>query len=940
MDVRLAAVLAAVMLFGPVAASAAVNALSAIGPAGGVVNKILFSATPNVAFLINYGGFYRSQDGGVSWTLVSQNTPSPFVDMALDPSNPKRLYAVNNAPDSVFVSTDGGVSLSVVSSLPSAVTQPAKVVISQNGATICLANAAQLYCSVDSGQSWQARTPVSTYANALINNLIMDPEDSNSMYVTAVVSATGTANLATHDGGLTWTPLAPTDVSNPGVYALAINPTNSLQLWSAQTNGVWMSADRGQTWTNLLATYVVSIAIDATNPAIVYVGDGQGHLLRSSNSGSAWTDVTGNLAVNNVGSIAINTSQDSQLLVGGLNGVAGSSTAGVTWAVQNTGFNGTTVTELSADPSTDRIYIAVPESGIFYTANGSGTTAAVNNAALAQFQYQSSNLSAGPVLAQPGGVMVGLSQNVARSNDGGNTWSFATVTQNDALTALVGAAAAPNVVLAASPTGLYRSNDGGSSWNPITSGLPVGVGVGNGSGPSVGSLYAAQSNPNVFYYASPVQPAAAGGFLTPLTLYQSMDAGVTWSARNYNAATGPDAILCVDPTNANVLYAAADANGTAAGIQLLKSADGGMTWTALGWNTSVWSQLPLTLAVDPVHPQILYASTIGPLGRSVDGGASWQVFLSPDRLWWNSWSLVVDPKRPETLLVSTAMSGVQEITFEPDLALTAAAPTNPIRAGVASNYTYTVSNKGPFDATGVTVKLQLPSTAEQISATANGGTCSVAATAASCTFAVLRTGASAAVTLTATAPSVGSFLVAGSVSGDQPDPDTTNNAITSTANVVKLADVGVTVTGIASAQLGDPVNYTLSVSNAGPDTATGAQVTFQLAAGLTFGTASASLGTCSEASNLVSCNLGDLAPATPVTVTVNAATAAVGTQVSGAAVTTSATDTVAANNKASATTTVTAVPPASGKGGGGSLSLLIILALAVCRTAELARRRL
>jgi hypothetical protein len=132
------------------------------------------------------------------------------MDMALDPADAKRLYIVSPAPASLLVSTDGGVSLSTVASLPSAVTVETKVVVSQNGATICLANGPQLYCSVDSGLTWQARTPVSTYVKAVIYNLIMDPEDSNSLYVTALVSAAGSvANFATHDGGITWQQLTP-----------------------------------------------------------------------------------------------------------------------------------------------------------------------------------------------------------------------------------------------------------------------------------------------------------------------------------------------------------------------------------------------------------------------------------------------------------------------------------------------------------------------------------------------------------------------------------------------------------------------------------------------------------------------------------------------------------------------------------------------------------
>ncbi len=944
MDVRLATFLAAVMLCGSFEASAAVNALSAMGPVGGSVNKLLFSAIPNAAFLINNGGLYRSQDGGASWALVEANIFSP-MDMALDPADSKRLYVVSPAPASLLVSTDGGVSLSTVASLPSAVAAETKVVVSQNGDTICLANGPRLYCSLDSGQTWQGRTPVSTYVNAVINNLIMDPEDSNSLYVTAQVSAAANAaNFATHDGGITWQQLTPTGISVVGVYALAINPTNSRQLWSAQTDGIWMSADRGQTWTNVFSSPVVSIAIDPSNPAVVYVGDDQGHVFRSGNSGTAWTDVTGNLAVGQVGSIAINASQDSRLLVGGTNGVAGSSTAGGVWASQNTGFNGTSITELSADPTTDRIYIASPSSGIFYTANGSGMTVAANNSALAQLQTQSTLLGVGPVLAQPGSVMAAIDERVARSTDGGNTWSSSTVAQGgDALTALVSAAAAPQIVLAASPTGLYRSGDGGSSWNPITAGLPAGTGVGKGSGPSVGSLYAAQSNPNVFYYACPVQPPV-GSFPSTLILYRSTDAGLTWSTKNFDTATGPDAIVAVDPTNADVLYAAAaNSAGMAASIHLLKSADGGATWTPLNWDISAWTQMPLAIAVDPVHPQILYASTIGPLGRSVDGGASWQLFRTvADHPWWNSWSLLVDPKRPETLLVSTAMSGVQEITFEPDLALTVSPPASAVAVGMASSYTYTVANNGPFDATDVTVLVHLPATAQKISATASGGTCSVAAAVASCTFAVLRAAASSSLTVNATAPAAGSFAVTASVKGDQPDPDATNNTVSSTGTVETMADVAVKATGTATSQVGASVTYTLTASNSGPDPAPGTQLTFQLPAGVVFGAVSSTSGTCSGAASLVTCGFGDLATASPATITVDATTSAAGMQTATASITTSATDPVSTNNTATVNTTVTSVSttvtsPPSGKGGGGSLSLWVILTLAVYRAVLLMR---
>jgi uncharacterized repeat protein (TIGR01451 family) len=130
------------------------------------------------------------------------------------------------------------------------------------------------------------------------------------------------------------------------------------------------------------------------------------------------------------------------------------------------------------------------------------------------------------------------------------------------------------------------------------------------------------------------------------------------------------------------------------------------------------------------------------------------------------------------------------------------APASPVAVGVASAYTYTVSNKGPFDATGVHVRLQLPSAAKSVSAAASGGSCTLAAAIATCSFDVLRANGSAAITLNATAPAAGSFQVVGTVAGDQPDSDATNNAVTSTATVAPPPSVAPPPTVVATGKSG------------------------------------------------------------------------------------------------------------------------------------------
>jgi uncharacterized repeat protein (TIGR01451 family) len=155
------------------------------------------------------------------------------------------------------------------------------------------------------------------------------------------------------------------------------------------------------------------------------------------------------------------------------------------------------------------------------------------------------------------------------------------------------------------------------------------------------------------------------------------------------------------------------------------------------------------------------------------------------------------------------------------------------------------------------------------------------------------------------------------------------------------------VTGSASAQVGGSVNYTLVVANAGPDIAATTQLTYQLAQGLTFVSASAGSAACAAGSSgLITCPLGDLAAAKSVNVTISATANAAGTEASMASVSSTATDTVIANNAANISTTVTAAPAAASapaKGGGGALGadcLALLATLLIIKNRVLwARKR-
>jgi uncharacterized repeat protein (TIGR01451 family) len=161
-----------------------------------------------------------------------------------------------------------------------------------------------------------------------------------------------------------------------------------------------------------------------------------------------------------------------------------------------------------------------------------------------------------------------------------------------------------------------------------------------------------------------------------------------------------------------------------------------------------------------------------------------------------------------------------------DLAVVVAAPST-VFAGGSFDYTVTVTNNGPSDASGVALADTLPAGVTFVSAT--GASCTPAV---SCALGTVPAGGSTVVTLhvTAGALAVGTVLTnTATVSAATTDPTPGNNSAPTTSTVGGgPADLSVTVTSPTSIVAGTEFSYTTTVTNAGPSTATDAKVSLPL----------------------------------------------------------------------------------------------------------------
>jgi uncharacterized repeat protein (TIGR01451 family) len=767
-------------------AFAGINSWSAIGPAGGPVYKVAFAAkTPSTVFAVSDAGFHRSTDGASSWQLAATFADRP-VDLAVDPSNPNRLYLMFEQPPNVFVSTDAGLTLQPVSVFPAGVSAGSKVQVSSDGQTVCVSGDWRVFCSTDGGHSWRERAPLSSPCSSpacRVTKLLIDPTNANTLYA-ATWDPSGTppggSLFVSHDGAASWQLL---NGSVPYIADLAINPSNPNQVWAALLGPLWLSTDAGAHWTSLSGfpsgATATTVAIDSINPTVVYVGAHVASgartvaaLFSTSDQGVHWTEVTGNLALEQVSTIAIDPSMDSHILVGGANGLAGTTSSGTSWWAQTNGLIATSIIIMSADSTSDRIYLATDPGDAYYFANGGAAVTPLGqiNNGVSGF-YALPGLS-GTLLASgdtsPGGIF--------KSSDGGASWNWITVPAlgppngccSETLGQFASSPGAPNTIVAATSNHgtPYRSVDAGASWTAITTGLP--------NAPFIYTFATATSDPRVVYAGLSDANGALG-------VYRSTDGGQSWVPANSGISTSSIGLLAVDPSDAQVVYAWTFANA------ILKTTDGGVTWKQTAWAPAAGVVGGQTgLAIDPVHPKILYVAQ-GAISRSVDGGGTWEVLRdaqAPPR--WDG-PLLVDPNRPSNILIGTQRYGAQLLTVAPDLALQVSAPTSALQVSVPASYLYTVTNKGPFHATGVQLTLSVPSGTQNASATAAAGACTTAATAVRCSLGILHSGASATVNLSATPAQTGAFQITGSVQADQPDANTTNNAVSTTMTVVSGA---------------------------------------------------------------------------------------------------------------------------------------------------------
>lgn len=176
------------------------------------------------------GGVYRSIDGGLTWSRLSDGLPQLVgrIGIKVSPSNPRVVYAITESPEgTLYRSDNGGDTFRQVSENPGIVSR-----------------------------------------GFYYTDLRVDPSDENRVYA---VSSRLSVSI---DGGKTFRRISPE--THVDYHAFWIDPADPSRIWQGQDGGVCVTYDRGEKWdyvNNFPVGQFYQVYADNREP-FYYVGGG------------------------------------------------------------------------------------------------------------------------------------------------------------------------------------------------------------------------------------------------------------------------------------------------------------------------------------------------------------------------------------------------------------------------------------------------------------------------------------------------------------------------------------------------------------------------------------------------------------------------------------------------------------------------------------------
>jgi photosystem II stability/assembly factor-like uncharacterized protein len=439
----------------------------------------------------------------------------------------------------------------------------------------------------------------------------------------AATTGIGASASALGPGTITWRSIGP---EGGLVESVAVDPTDPDVVYVGTfTNGVFRSDDDGLSWNRTGLTkgariHSIAVAGDRTIFA-VSIGELLFGVLRSRDLGDTWQPVNDGLS--GALKVEVDPTDPAVAFVASSDGVYKTIDGGDSWSKS---FSKLEILDVAVDPLTPSTVYAITDTEIFKTTDGGESWHPT---------YEATRLLTGvtvdPVVTST--VYAATISGVVKSVDAGATWQLATsgLPKEIIWDLAVDPARHETVLAATSSDGVYRTMDGGTSWAPAS------VGIRSRGMQDV----TVAPTPTFTMFAS-----------TSDGLYRSRNGGDSWILSVHGmVATSIYYQIALDPADTETVYAVVASGG------LAKSTDGGSTWRQAG--KGLPGGFAEAIAIDPESPSTVYVNTGNGIYKSIDASATWlPVNDGLPRPLYLIGGLVMDPTTPTTLYTLPYWAGV------------------------------------------------------------------------------------------------------------------------------------------------------------------------------------------------------------------------------------------------------------------------------------------
>ena len=319
-------------------------------------------------------------------------------------------------------------------------------------------------------------------------------------------------------------------------------PTNpTIEVWfDGLMNETSVAANFGL-YPILQADSISAIAINPTNPDVLYAGKTGSGILKSVNGGKSWNWMTRSLPRLSVTDLAINPIDPQVVYAGTTTGVYKSSDGGSNWSPRNTNIADPFVTAIRVDQQKpERVFVMSQTGGVFRSDDGGGTWTPFNNGLGSVVPILGVAFTDIAINPNDGAVLYVATRNnrIFKSTNAGDSWALLGPAPRSVRRLSVSRINPYTLYAGTFGTGVYRSINGGTSWTAMNTGLL-----------------------DMDVYSIAVHPKDSSTILagTPTGVYKTIDGGASWQSGT-TAPAGIVRSIAFHPSTPSGIFAGTTSN--------------------------------------------------------------------------------------------------------------------------------------------------------------------------------------------------------------------------------------------------------------------------------------------------------------------------------------------------------------------------------------------